>query len=330
MDKISIIVPVYNSEKFLDKCIQSVLNQSYQNFELVLVNDGSTDNSLSIIEKYTKDNRIKLINKKNSGVSDTRNVGIEVATGDLIMFLDSDDYFEENYLYEMITELNNNNCELVISGLTYRDENYKLLKKQLYTNKTKKINFNDIILDMINTLYFSSCYKMLFKKSFLEEKNIKFDKNLKYGEDTMFAYNLLKNCSSIFYINSTGYNYVQNSSSVLHKNDLNSIIKYMDDSIFLLSNFEEDIEDQYIIPNRILTKYNICLKKLCINKDFTFKKFKDINNELTKKYNIFNNIELDKINYESRANLLLIKLLTKKHLMLYYYLVKAKKIISNI
>lgn len=329
MDKISIVVPIYNAEKFLDKCIQSVLNQSYQNFELILVNDGSTDNSLRIIEKYNKEERIKLINKKNTGVSDTRNIGIENATGNLMTFLDSDDYFDENYLYEMVTELNKHNCELVISGLTYRDENYRFIKKQLYTNKTTKIVLNDIIKEMVNTLYFSSCYKMLFKKNILEEKQIRFNTNLKYGEDTLFAYNLLKNCNSIFYINSTGYNYVQNSSSVLHKKDLNSIIKYMDDSVFLLSEFKKEVEEQYIIPNRVLTKYNISLKKLCTNNEITFIKFKEINSNLIEKYNLFNNVEIDKIKYESRINLFLIKLLTKKHLILYYCLVKVMKMISN-
>ena len=99
---ISVIIPIYNVEKYLTKCIESVINQTYKNLEIILVNDGSTDNSKEIIDKYSSiDSRIKVINKKNGGLSDARNVGIELAKGEYITFLDSDDWIELN-MYEKL------------------------------------------------------------------------------------------------------------------------------------------------------------------------------------------------------------------------------------
>jgi len=100
MMKVSIIVPIYNAERYLGECIESILTQSYRNIEAILVNDGSTDCSLSICESYArKDDRIRIINKANSGVSDTRNVGIEAATGEYVCFSDADDYFLTSSLF---------------------------------------------------------------------------------------------------------------------------------------------------------------------------------------------------------------------------------------
>ena len=97
--KISIIVPIYNTEKYLGNCLNSIINQTYKNLEIILINDGSTDNSLSICNNYkNKDNRIKIVNKTHTGVSDTRNIGIKNATGEYIGFVDSDDYIEQDLL----------------------------------------------------------------------------------------------------------------------------------------------------------------------------------------------------------------------------------------
>ena len=100
---ISVVVPVYNAEKYLDKCIQSIINQKYSNLEIILVDDGSKDNSLELCKKYAEsDKRIKVIHKENEGVSTARNSGIEVASGDFIAFIDSDDYIDENMYFNMM------------------------------------------------------------------------------------------------------------------------------------------------------------------------------------------------------------------------------------
>ena len=100
--KISIIVPIYNVEKYLERCINSLINQTYKNIEIILVNDGSTDNSLIICEKYKNiDSRIILVNKENGGLSDARNVGIDNSSGNYITFIDSDDYIDDDYVYTL-------------------------------------------------------------------------------------------------------------------------------------------------------------------------------------------------------------------------------------
>ena len=96
--KFSIIVPVYNVENYVDKCIKSILNQTYKNYEVIIINDGSTDNSLNIINKYKNNKKIKIITQKNKGLSNARNNGMKMATGDYLLFIDSDDYIEDKLL----------------------------------------------------------------------------------------------------------------------------------------------------------------------------------------------------------------------------------------
>ena len=127
MNKVSIIVPIYNAEKTVKRCIDSILNQSYKNFELLLINDGSKDQSLKVIKEY-KDKRIVVIDKKNEGVARTRNLGIEKATGDYIMFIDNDDYIDNDYVDTYVNEIINSKSDLVIGG--YRRVNNK--KKILF------------------------------------------------------------------------------------------------------------------------------------------------------------------------------------------------------
>ena len=123
---ISVIVPVYNSEKYLKECINSILHQTYENIEIIIINDGSTDNSLLISQELQKeDKRIKIINQKNSGVSYSRNKGIQEATGEYIMFVDSDDFIVQNYIELMYKEITKNNYDACISGMTFCDKNRK-------------------------------------------------------------------------------------------------------------------------------------------------------------------------------------------------------------
>ena len=106
--KISIIVPVYNAEKYIGTCIDSILKQTYQNFELLLINDGSSDNSLEVLNQYSKkDKRIRVIDQKNIGVAKTRNKGIQLARGEYIAFIDNDDYIDEDYLEQFMNVCNN-------------------------------------------------------------------------------------------------------------------------------------------------------------------------------------------------------------------------------
>ena len=145
-DLISIVVPIYNTEKYLKRCIESILNQTYQNLEVILVNDGSLDKSGQICNEYAKrDKRIKVIHKENTGSAESRNIGIKYATGKLIGFVDSDDYIDKN-MYEMLyKDLKKHDAEIAICNIQMVNEKFSKLKE----NKEEPIR----ILDKKEALY---------------------------------------------------------------------------------------------------------------------------------------------------------------------------------
>ena len=140
MAKISLIVPVYNTSKYLRKCLDSLITQTYKDIEIIVINDGSIDNSEEIIKLY-RDKRLKYISKKNEGIGKTRNLGIENATGNYIAFVDSDDYLDKNFCKKMIKKADEDNCDIVICNY-FEDRNDKLKKIEF-------VNFKDSSLKSI-------------------------------------------------------------------------------------------------------------------------------------------------------------------------------------
>ena len=131
-DKISIIVPVYNVEKYLSECLDSIINQSYKNIEIILINDGSTDSSLEICQKYQKnDKRIKLISQANKGLSISRNNGMKIATGKYIMFVDSDDIIHSRMIEVLYKEIKNNKCQMAVCKFKLFVDKFE--EKKFYT-----------------------------------------------------------------------------------------------------------------------------------------------------------------------------------------------------
>ena len=140
MEKISIIIPVYNGEEFLKRCLDSIIVQTYQNWELIIVNDGSTDKTKDIIEEYIeKDKRIVVINKDNSGVSDSRNIGIDYSTGDYITFVDADDFLEKNMLLSIIELLNKEKYDVIRYNYFKNYSNNKEIKNIYDKNITNRV-----------------------------------------------------------------------------------------------------------------------------------------------------------------------------------------------
>lgn len=221
---VSIIVPVYNAETYLKNCIDSILKQTYSSIEVILVNDGSTDNSRLICEEYAKkDNRIKVINQNNSGPSIARNFGINAATGRYIQFVDADDRLEPNMTSNLVKAINKSqSVHLVLCG-------YKSIYINTDNNSTNKIVTPNIV-GVYNSTDFVRFMGKLFSKSLINplwnklydleiinKYNIRFIKDFNMGEDLLFNLEYIKFCSNICIIKDELYNYL-----ILNNNSLTS------------------------------------------------------------------------------------------------------------
>ena len=213
MPEISIIVPVYNVGKYLSLCIESIIRQKFINLELILINDGSKDNSGSICDKYAEiDNRIKVIHNKNQGVSKTRNLGIKLAKGKFIMFCDSDDWVDEDWCKNLYDLQIKNSNSLNLSGLNfinYRTENCKNDNKVFnIKEKTSYIKLKEFYLLYDNQLLNSPCNK-IYNKELIDSNNLRFKENLSLGEDLLFNLEYLELVEgNIVVKNECNYNYV--------------------------------------------------------------------------------------------------------------------------
>lgn len=211
--KISIIIPVYNVEMYLEKCMQSILNQTYSNLEIILINDGSKDASGEICEKIAKkDNRVCVIHKENGGASSARNKGLEVATGDYIGFVDADDYITKDmyqYLYDLLTD---NDADIAMCDFT-RDSSK--LDENIQDGQLKYYETAEEIQDFFYRVNGEpSCYSIwnrLFKKEVLQD--VRFIEG-KITEDVLFTYDVYKNTKKIVSSNLRKYLYVKNESGV--------------------------------------------------------------------------------------------------------------------
>lgn len=207
---ISIIVPVFNSEQYLPQCIESILRQRYTDFELILVDDGSNDGSPEICEHYAGiDNRIKVIHQVNSGVSCARNAGIDHASGEYIVFCDSDDYVDADYLQDMIGNLHADEDILIVSDLVRTENNGSVGKETRISERT-------VFLDCMQKddfVYFFLEYRLwgptckLYSSSIIKNRQIRFDKDLKTAEDLDFNFSYLQCISAFHYIPSACYHY---------------------------------------------------------------------------------------------------------------------------
>lgn len=218
---VSIIVPVYNAETFLSKCIESIIQQDYDSIEILLIDDGSKDNSLKICQEYSdKYENVKVFSKKNTGVSDTRNYGIKRSNGKYICFVDSDDYLEENYVSLMVKTIEKDNTDLVIA--TYNvvgDNNFKTDLEAL--KKIKGIRNKEEVLKKIinieeNNCIFGYIWRCLYKKDIIYSNKILFE-TMRMSEDYLFLVEYINACNLISVIDDSIYNYRINKYSVTSK-----------------------------------------------------------------------------------------------------------------
>lgn len=219
--KLSVIIPVYNVEKYLDECVQSVWKQNFNDFELLLINDGSTDHSGKLCDEYAAvDNSVRVFHKENGGVSSARNLGIENAAGEWITFIDSDDYILDNYF----SALSDINADLIMQGFGYMERGICIKE---YTYDSEVLSREDFILKYNLYPDFSSSCSKFFRNSILKAHKIKFNTSLRFGEDTLFNLKYLQFCNDIATRNHSRYCY-----RILEGGLSNTVVDYRHDLLF--------------------------------------------------------------------------------------------------
>ena len=227
--RFSIIVPVYNIEDYIDKCIDSILLQDYDNYEVIIVNDGSKDNSLKKLKKYEKNQKVRIVTKENGGLSSARNYGLKYANGEYVWFVDGDDYIENGSLNDLNERLN----EL--------DSNPELLVFQYYEDyQNKRVRFVDRIswdkkeyLPLVAVSAWSKIYKM----EYIKKENIKFAEGLIY-EDLEINPFLLCTASSVEFLKKPLYNYVIRSGSIMNE-----------------KKFKPNRDDKFVVLERLFNRF---------------------------------------------------------------------------
>lgn len=211
---VSIIIPVYNIENYIERCLNSIIEQTYTNLEIILINDGSTDNSLTICKKYQKkDKRIKIISQKNAGVSSARNIGLKESNGNFITFIDADDYIEVDYINILVKKITMYDADIVFSNSI----NFDVNGNESIPVKIKKdyfFNSENIMIELLSEERIScSCWGKLYKKELIS--NIKFDEALKIGEDFKFLTEVLKKSNKNILISECKYHYYLRNNSAI-------------------------------------------------------------------------------------------------------------------
>ena len=292
---VSVMLPVYNTSKYLKRCLDSVINQTYKNLEIILVDDGSTDDSGTICDEYAKkDKRIKVIHKENGGLSTARNAGIEAATGDYYSFIDSDDIVDLNFIERMLNNCIYNNCEISICNYKFVFNNKEIFEKRILEHKV--LNSKDALEFIFLNGNFVTWNK-LYKKEVFED--IRFPVGKIFANIRVIPFTVIKS-HNVYLDPYFGYYYYQNNGSILNsKDDLkkmdfvyNNI--YMYDCLIKTYPYLKDAMDiNYLrcLTSSILTFYN---KRKKYQKEYNFifnelKKYKKIylkNKYITKKLKI--------------------------------------------
>lgn len=205
---VSIIVPVYNAQSSIKKCIESILSQTEKNFEIILVDDGSKDDSLKICMDFCNQNeRIKVIHQENGGVSTARNAGIDVVVGEWITFIDNDDYVGSSYLQDLIAAQKQNDADLAVAGYTIVNEKSGKIENRKTVNNCMEIRQ---FVEHINEWegFFNGPFAKLFRSSIVHRYGIRFPENVHIGEDKIFCSEYLNYCNRLSFTASVEYFYV--------------------------------------------------------------------------------------------------------------------------
>lgn len=240
--KFSIIIPVYNVEKYIKKCLESITNQTYSNFEAIIVNDGTKDNSQNIIDEFCKkDSRFKSYIKENGGLSDARNYGVKHATGDYIIFVDSDDYIEKNLLLNLNNIIEQDKIDIIRYNLNVVDEEGNLIKKNDSIKQT-----GDFIKNILSNRFVEPAWLYAYNKNFYLKNKFSFPKG-KIHEDFYLTLLILDKAKSIKILNYNGYNYVQRDSGIMGNSNYEKTKKYVRDFFEHNKYHNKNIKNKYIL-----------------------------------------------------------------------------------
>ncbi|WP_139856282.1 glycosyltransferase family 2 protein [Aequorivita sinensis] len=244
---ISVIIPVYNVEKYIEKCITSIVKQTYENLEIILINDGSTDNSPNICKKFeTLDSRVKFFTQTNQGVSAARNLGLNKATGEWVYFIDADDFLELN-TFQLLSKEFAPDLDVIQFGLS-AIKNEKVIGRKHPPKYLKVFNKKEIFENIIMKPL-SACL-VIIRKSVIDKNNIKFNETLKHNEDSLFVFQVLANCNGLLFYNNAFYNMIVRNNSATSKpisiNRINNKLLYLQ---LLISYFKERGLVKFIIKD---------------------------------------------------------------------------------
>lgn len=263
---ISLIIPCYNAEKTLEKCLSSVIQQSYLNLEIIIVDDGSTDRTSTIYELFeSKDERIKIIRQENYGVSKARNKGVKAATGEYICFVDSDDWIELNYCYVLHDLLVTENADISIIEASYEDEKGKIVFNKPTSNEKVFDGKRALILLLEDEVVQSHPWGKLYKTAFL--KSVNFPENLKCFEDYSTLFKIFDKAVKVVKSDEKLYHYIQHEDSLSH-NLSPATAYYFYLAIMEVFNFWQNttqLQNQGIITKNIIRKLLMVLKRILRN-----------------------------------------------------------------
>lgn len=259
--KFSIILPIYNVEKYLATCIDSILTQTYTDFEIILVDDGSNDSSPQICDKYSKkDKRVKVIHKINGGQADARNVGLEISKGDYICYIDSDDFLANNNVLKILAEKTKDNPDIVhYKFKEWFESNHLLTKcKFNYDVQTTGRSIGEIYCDLIDKdSYYNSAWSKIIRRQLLIDNNIRFEKGI-VGEDNEWYYHVVMAAKSLILVDEALYIYRrrQGSTTTTIKR------KNLEDQLYILNKWE-DILNNHIPNDRTRVVWGSLAKQYC-------------------------------------------------------------------
>lgn len=257
--RISIIVPIYNAENYLKLCVDSILAQSFTDFELILVDDGSQDKSLTICKHYSEtDSRVIVVNQENGGVSSARNHGLEVAKGDYICFVDADDHVTPSYLEQLVRPaLQNDRIDLVLQG-RIKCESGKQTKIAPDRDGVYFLSEDSGFFKDVSLFRFCAVYSKLFKRDIIQKHGISFLKSLNHGEDFDFLANYLLYCDGVQVSTCANYYYMINDGSlsdrfVFFENEYSCLSQMSDSLLNLIQKYHYEAIDKQV--NEFLAYY---------------------------------------------------------------------------